>query len=83
MSERACSLRKSRFWGGSQPQGARWDVRGDAFPPSAQAQPGDELEPLTRFELVTFPLPRGCSTPELQRRHTGRKMVGRVGFEPT
>src|ERR1044071_5247532 len=28
---------------------------------------GKRLEPSTRFELVTFPLPRGCSTPELRR----------------
>ena len=28
---------------------------------------GSKLEPLTRIELVTFPLPRGCSAAELQR----------------
>lgn len=33
-------------------------------------------KPLTRIELVTSPLPRVCSTTELQRQ------MGRAGFEP-
>lgn len=37
-----------------------------------QAEPHpDKMEPLTGIEPVTFPLPRGCSTSELQRLVSG------------
>ena len=41
--------------------------------------PGCCGKPLSRLELETSPLPRECSTAELQ----GHVWMGRVGFEPT
>ena len=41
--------------------------------------PGVVKKPLSRLELETSPLPRECSTAELQ----GHVWMGRVGFEPT
>ena len=53
---------------------ARWRVS----PTAVEHRRMEKAEkPLTRVELVTSPLPRECSTAELQGQ------MGRVGFEPT